>query len=47
MTNSGNLWAIGYSDMERAKQIIRDAITNLAWDKHRLILEAVSERDER
>ena len=38
MTQSGNLWAIGYDDMGRANQV-RDEIVRLAWDKHYLILD--------
>ena len=41
MTKSGNLWAIGYDDMERAKQV-RDEIVKLGWDQHYLILDDVA-----
>ncbi len=41
MTKSGNLWAIGYADMERAKQV-RDEIVSLGWDKHYLLLDDVA-----
>jgi uncharacterized membrane protein len=41
MTGSGNLWAIGYDDMERANQV-RDEITKLGWDEHYLALEDVA-----
>jgi uncharacterized membrane protein len=41
MTKSGNLWAIGYDDMERANQV-RDEIIGLGWDKHYLILDDIA-----
>ena len=41
MTKSGNLWAIGYNDMERANQI-RDEIVRLGWDKHYLLLQDIA-----
>jgi uncharacterized membrane protein len=41
MTQSGNLWAIGYDDMGRANQV-RNEITSLGWDKHYLLLEDVA-----
>jgi hypothetical protein len=41
MTKSGNLWAIGYDDMERANQV-RDEIVRLGWDKHYLLLDDVA-----
>src|SRR4051812_35588929 len=41
MTKSGNLWAIGYDDMERANQV-GDDIVNLGWDKHYLLLDEVA-----
>src|SRR5262245_26767605 len=41
MTKSGNLWAIGYDDMERADQV-RDEIVKLGWDQHYLILDDVA-----
>src|SRR5262245_51263840 len=41
MTKFGNLWAIGYDDMERANQV-RDEIVNLGWDEHYLILDDVA-----
>src|SRR5262245_4418299 len=41
MTRSGNLWAIGYDDMGRGKQV-RDEIMRLGWDKHYLALEDIA-----
>jgi uncharacterized membrane protein len=41
MMKSGNLWAIGYDDMERANQV-RDEIIGLGWDKHYLILDDIA-----
>ena len=41
MTKSGNLWAIGYDNMERADQV-RDEIINLGWHKHYLQLNDVA-----
>ena len=41
MEKSGNLWAIGYDDMERANQV-RDEIISLGWDKHYLLLDDVA-----
>ncbi len=41
MTKSGNLWAIGYDDMERANQV-RDEIVSLGWNKHYLLLDDVA-----
>jgi len=41
MTSAGHLWAIGYEDMARAKQV-RDEVIKLGWDKHYLILEDVA-----
>jgi uncharacterized membrane protein len=41
MTKSGNLWAVGYDDMERADQV-RDEIIKLGWDKHYLLLSDVA-----
>ena len=41
MTKSGNLWAIGYDNMERADQV-RDEIINLGWHKHYLELDDVA-----
>jgi uncharacterized membrane protein len=41
MTKSGNLWAIGYDDMERANQV-REEIVRLGWDKHYLMLDDVA-----
>jgi len=38
---TGNLWAIGYDDMERANQV-RDEIVRLGWDKHYLLLDDVA-----
>jgi uncharacterized membrane protein len=41
MTKFGNLWAIGYDDMERANQV-RDEIIGLGWDKHYLLLQDIA-----
>jgi len=41
MTKSGHLWAVGYDDMGRAKQV-RDEIVRLGWCKHYLLLEDVA-----
>jgi len=41
MTKSGHLWAIGYDDMGRAKQV-QDEIINLGWDKQYLLLDDVA-----
>src|SRR5262249_29163787 len=41
MTTSGHLWAIGYDNMARARQV-REEIVKLGWDKHYLILEDVA-----
>jgi uncharacterized membrane protein len=41
MTKSGNLWAVGYDDMERANQV-RDEIIRLGWDKHYLLLQDIA-----
>jgi uncharacterized membrane protein len=41
MTKFGNLWAIGYDDMERANQV-RDEIIGLGWDKRYLILDDIA-----
>jgi len=41
MTTSGNLWAIGYDDIERADQV-RNEITKLGWDTHYLLLDDVA-----
>jgi len=41
MTKSGNLWAVGYDDVQRANQV-REEIISLGWDRHRLILEDVA-----
>jgi len=41
MAKSGNLWAVGYADMERANQV-RDEIVNLGWDKHYLLLNDIA-----
>ena len=38
---AGNLWAIGYDDMERAGQV-KEEITRLGWDEHYLILSDVA-----
>jgi len=41
MTKSGNLWAVGYDNMDRAKEV-REEIVRLGWDKHYLILDDVA-----
>jgi uncharacterized membrane protein len=42
MTKSGNLWAIGYENMERANQV-RDEIISLGWGTtHYLLLDDVA-----
>jgi uncharacterized membrane protein len=41
MEESGNLWAIGYDNMERANQV-RDEIIGLGWDKHYLLLQDIA-----
>ena len=41
MTKSGNLWAVGYDDIERANQV-REEIISLGWDKHYLILQDIA-----
>ena len=42
MAKSGNLWAVGYDDMERANQV-RDEIISLGWGTtHYLILDDVA-----
>jgi uncharacterized membrane protein len=41
MKKSANLWAVGYDDMKRAKQV-RDEIISLGWDKHYLMLDDVA-----
>src|SRR5215475_5051060 len=41
MTKSGNLWAVGYDNIERANQV-REEIISLAWDKHYLILQDIA-----
>ena len=38
MTKSGNLWAIGYDNMEQADQV-REEIISLGWHKHYLQLD--------
>src|SRR5215470_4173010 len=38
---TGHLWAIGYSDMERATQV-KGEIAKLGWDEHYLILSDVA-----
>jgi uncharacterized membrane protein len=38
---TGNLWAVGYDDMERANQVCEE-IVSLGWDKHYLILEDIA-----
>jgi uncharacterized membrane protein len=37
MTRCGNLWAVGFDDTTRAAEV-RDEITRLAWEKHKLVL---------
>src|SRR6266436_9460265 len=41
MTKSGNLWAIGYDDMGRAKQV-QNEIISLGWHKNYLMLDDVA-----
>ena len=41
MPKSGNLWAVGYDDMERANQV-REEIITLGGDKHYLILQDIA-----
>jgi uncharacterized membrane protein len=41
MPVSGNLWAVGYDDMERANQV-REEIISLGWDQHYLRLEDIA-----
>jgi uncharacterized membrane protein len=41
MKATGNLWAIGYEDMERADQV-REEIVTLGWDRSYLTLEDVA-----
>jgi len=41
MARSGNLWAIGYENAERANRV-RDEVIKLGWDTHSLILEDVA-----
>ena len=41
MTKSGNLWAVGYDNIERANQV-REEIISLGWDKHYLILQDIA-----
>ena len=41
MKSTGNLWAIGYDDMERADQV-REEIIKLGWDRSYLTLEDVA-----
>jgi uncharacterized membrane protein len=40
MTTTSHLWAIGYDDVERAKQV-RDEIVKLGWDDQYFYLEDV------
>jgi uncharacterized membrane protein len=40
MVSNGNLWAIGYDDIERADQV-REEIVTLGWDRSYLTLEDV------
>jgi uncharacterized membrane protein len=37
VTGCGNLWAVGFDDMERAA-VVRDEVAKLGWEKHDLIL---------
>jgi uncharacterized membrane protein len=37
MRRCGNLWAVGYDDTRRAAEV-RDELTRLAWEKHKLVL---------
>ena len=41
MTKCGNLWAVGYDEMDRANQV-REEIVRLGWDKQYLILEDIA-----
>jgi len=41
MATCANLWAVGFDNTGRAAEI-RDEITNLAWEKHCLILRDVA-----
>jgi uncharacterized membrane protein len=41
MMKSGNLWAVGYENIDRANQI-REEIVRLGWDKHYLILDDIA-----
>jgi uncharacterized membrane protein len=41
LDTSGNLWAVGYDDMERASQV-KDEITRLGWKEHHLFLSDVA-----
>ena len=41
MSKSGNLWAVGYDNIERANQV-REEIISLGWDKHYLILQDIA-----
>ena len=41
MTKSGNLWAVGYDNIERANQV-REEIISLGWDNHYLILQDIA-----
>jgi uncharacterized membrane protein len=37
MNRCGNLWAAGYDDTRRAAEV-RDELTRLAWEQHKLVL---------
>ena len=41
MAAYGNLWAVGYEDLERANHL-RDEIMKLGWNKHYLVLDDVA-----
>ena len=41
MAKSGNLWAVGYDDMERANKV-REEIVRLGWHQHYLELDDVA-----
>src|ERR1700741_4954032 len=40
-SGAGHLWAVGYADMERAKQV-KDEVTRLGWDEHYLNLSDIA-----
>ena len=41
MTKLGNLWAVGYDNMDRANEV-REEIVRLGWDKHYLMLDDIA-----